>query len=174
MPGITLSAISQAEQKEVQKFLEKHKTFPYSFGWSKTITTGNFATADGSSTVKFFSQTFQPKQYLGVVAVACNYIITPNTVVDIFAVSITYGATAQYTLGTYTQIPGQDVYELKSNGGAINDFQVFYPLNWWMEPNSQIQIIVAAGVTTVTANSSSNVFQGKVILHTIQTQIGAS
>jgi len=38
---------------------------------------------------------------------------------------------------------------LISNGGAINDFQVFYPLGWYVEAGTPLYIHVFVGQTAL-------------------------
>ncbi len=164
---ISISRLSQAEQKELWQFLNKRKVYPAAWRFLGTINATNFPTTDGSNG-SYRTDSYTPGADVGIVAVSANFIITPNTTVDTFALAVSYAST--YSLSSAQQVEGAEIYELKSNGGAINDFEVFFPLNWYVEAGKTIYMHWFAGATTVAAGTST--FQGKFIFHTLQTRMG--
>ena len=172
MPGgsISRALLNPQESKELLRHLEKHKVYPYKFRYKKAINNTLFDTADSGGGGRYFTLTWNPSYYTGIVYFGCNYIITPNTTVGTFAVAISYSST--FTLGDNTSptaidLEGTDAYMLLSNGAAINDFQVFFPLNWYLEKGRSIYVHVWADTTTCTAGTST--FQGQMTFGTLVT-----
>jgi hypothetical protein len=113
---------------------------------------------------------FTPKEITGIVSIATSFIITPNTAVDIFALVVSYKPTITFADNAVPTLPDDeagDIYQLLSNGGAINDFQVFYPLNWYLERDKPIYMHVFAGALTVAGASTT--ITGHFILGTLPT-----
>lgn len=164
---VRTATISKVEQDQLLQHLSKHPIYPYSFRFRKTTNVASFPHADGALG-NYFSFMWQPKVTLGVVSLAVNYILTPNTTVDVFVVAVSYKPSYSIAdaTGNLPEDEGSEIYELKSNGGAINDFQVFYPLNWFVEKNQPLYVHVFAGITTITAATA--VMQGHVTFGTLQ------
>lgn len=168
---ITKADLSQKQKNALIDHSRVHKVYPYPFIFRKSIIAANFTKADGTIG-SYFTMTFTAKEILPIVSFATSFIITPNTVVDLFAIVISYKSTMSMADGASLTEPtdeGSKSYQLLSNGGAINDFQVFYPLNWYMERQSKIYMHVFAGKTTIDAASATNVITGQVILGTMPT-----
>jgi hypothetical protein len=168
---ITKSNLSQPEKKALIDHSRKHKLYPYLYQFRKPIIAANFGTADGAIG-SYFTMEFTAPEILPIVSFATSFIITPNTIVDIFALVISYKPTMSMADAASVVKPtdeGNKTYQLLSNGGAINDFQVFYPLDWYMERGSKIYMHVYAGATTIAAATATNIMTGQVVLGTLPT-----
>lgn len=164
----TRPILNQKEYEELRTALLKHKLYPFKYRINKAITIGNFPTADGSATARYFSFQFTPPQATGIVTLATNLIITPETTFDIFGIVASFAPALTLADNPSLTVPGDeanDWYELVLNGGAINDFQVFFPLNVFVEARQTIYFHVFAGNTTVTAATST--MRGQIILGTL-------
>jgi hypothetical protein len=158
--------ISKEEQQLLLQHLRKHVIYPYREQFRLTTNSTNFPNQDGSGPAIgfYFTYTFQPVTTLGIVSLAAGFILTPNTTVDLFAMQVSYKPTM--TMANQTAWSEADViYQLMSNGGAINDFQVFYPLNWYVEKNQPIYVHVYAGTSTISAATA--VMTGHITLGTL-------
>jgi len=164
---VRTATISKVEQTQLLSHLSKHPIYPYTFRFRKTVNAANFPLPDGGLG-SYFSFKWQPIVTLGVVSIATNYILTPNTTVDVFALAVSYKATYSIAdvVGNTPADEASDIYELKANGGSINDFQVFYPLNWFVEKTQPLYVHVFAGAATVAAASA--VMQGRITFGTLQ------
>jgi hypothetical protein len=168
---ITRSTFNTEEMQRLKLHLEKHKVYPFQYRFRKVINSSNFGTADGSIG-SYFTLTFTPNVHLGIVSMATNFVVTPNTSVGIFMLAASYRSTVTLADNTATGTPddeANEIYRLMSNGGAINDFQVFYPLNWYLEAGKPFYLHVYADATTVAANNTT--ITGHFILGTLLTGI---
>lgn len=166
---ISKADLTPAEKAALISHNRKHKVYPYPYIFRKTIDATHFTTADGAIG-SFFTMSFTAKEILPIVSMATSFIITPNTTVGLFALVVSYSpkvSMADQALLTAPSDEGNKIYQLLSNGGAINDFQVFYPLDWYMERGSQIFMHVFADATTVAAGTST--ITGQFILGTMPT-----
>jgi len=168
---MTKSNLTQVEKNALITHSRKHKIYPQPFVFRKSIVAADFTIADGTIG-SYFTMAFTAPEILPIVSFATSFIITPNTLVDIFAIVISYKSTM--TMGDGTSLTkatdeGSKAYQLLSNGGAINDFQVFYPLNWYMERGSKLYMHVYAGKTTIDAAVATNMMTGQIILGTMPT-----
>lgn len=164
---ITKPQISKDEQLKLVAHMLKHKTYPYKFQWNRAInnTTFNVATGNG---VRNFTLTFRVNEVTPIISLATNFVVTPNTTVGIFGITVSYKPLLSFADNASATVPddeGGDIYQLISNGGAINDFQVFYPLNWYMDRTSQVYVHVFADTTTCTAGTST--MAGQIIFGTL-------
>lgn len=167
---ITKAVLNKAEQEKLVQHALKHKDYPYKFIFNKTINNTNFNVASGGSGFRNFTLTFNVKEITPIISLATNFIITPNTTVGTFGIVVSYKSTISFAdnaSATVVDDEGGDIYQLLSNGGAINDFQVFYPLNWYLDRISKIYVHVFADTTTCTAGTSS--ILGQVIFGTLPT-----
>ncbi len=165
----TKSNLTRDDQTGLVKHIQKNKNYPYDFPFRRTINGTVFNNADGSIG-SYFTKAFTAREILPIISISAVYIITPNTTVDIFCVAVSYNSVFSLADSTNDTLPGGEggvIYRLLSNGGAINDFQVFYPTDWYMERNSKIYVHVYAGATTVTAGTST--ITGSIILGTLPT-----
>lgn len=155
--GISLPTLSREETQKLYDHLRKHKIYPYQFRFRKLINAANFPNVDGALG-SYFTLAFTPANYLGVVSLATNFIITPNTTIGEFCLAISYSNVLTLADNGAPTVPdgeGQVIYQLKSNGGAINDFQVFYPLNWFVEARKPLYIHFWADAATVAAAAAT-------------------
>jgi len=164
---VRTATISKVEQDQLLQHLSKHPIYPYTFRFRRTVDAANFPLADGGLG-SYFSFKWQPIVTVGVVSIACNYILTPNTTVDVFALAVSYKPvyTIANATGNTPADEANDIYELKANGGSINDFQVFYPLNWFVEKTQPLYVHVFAGAATVAAGTAT--MQGRITFGTLQ------
>ncbi|HXT00362.1 MAG TPA: hypothetical protein VN915_06780 [Elusimicrobiota bacterium] len=177
MPPISKACLSDQDKKDLVAFSEKHKIYPYRYRFNKLISTTAFnKTAAGPiqganpGLGSYFTLSFTPKEITPIIYIATSFIVLPNTSVDIFALVVSYNSTISFADNVNAGLPddeAQDTYQLLSNGGAINDFQVFYPVNWFLERGRTIYMHVYAGPTVVAAASSYIV--GHFILGTLPT-----
>lgn len=168
---ISKADLTQAEKIALISHSRKHKVYPVPFVFRKPLVAASFGTADGAIG-SYFTMAFTAPEITPIVSFATSFIITPNTLVDIFAIVISYKPTMSMADGASLTKPtdeGSKAYQLLSNGGAINDFQVFYPLNWYLERGSKLYMHVYAGATTIAAALATNVMTGQVILGTMPT-----
>jgi len=168
--AISRASLSRDQDDELLKHLSKHKIYPYKFRIKKTINNTNFGVADVSGGGRYFALTWTPSYYTGVIYLAANFIISPNTTVGTFALAVSYAPT--FSMGDNANpakidLEGTDVYTLISNGSAINDFQVFFPLDWYLEAKRPLSLFVWADTTTCTAGSST--IQGQFTYGTMVT-----
>lgn len=167
---ISKPMLSKEEQDRLVSHIMKHKTYPFMYRWAKTINNTNFDVASGGSGFRNFTLTFQVREKTPIHSIAANFIVTPNTTVGTFGIALSYKSTISFADNANAGIPddeGSEVYMLLSNGGAINDFQVFYPLNFYMDRAFPLYVHVFADTTTCTAGTSTMV--GRVILGTMPT-----
>jgi hypothetical protein len=167
---ISRSVLNDKENQELLEHLKKHKVYPYKYKIKKTINSTNFINNDVPGGGGYFTYAFTPQLYLGIVYLAANFIITPNTVVGTFALAISYASVFSFgdnAVSTLPDLEGTDTYMLLSNGGAINDFQVFFPLNWYLETNKTIYIHGWADSATILIASA--VMQGQFTFGTLVT-----
>lgn len=168
---ISKADLTQQEKNALISHSRKHKVYPYPFVFRKPLVAASFTTADGTIG-SYFTMTFTAPEILPIVSIATSFIITPNTLVDIFALVVSYNPTMSMADGAALTRPtneGSKMYQLLSNGGAINDFQVFYPLNWFMERGSKLYMHVYAGATTIAAATATNIMTGQFIIGTMPT-----
>jgi hypothetical protein len=164
----TRALLNQEEYEALRSHLRKHKLYPFSYSIRKLISAANFPTADGGGIVKYFTLSFTPEQAMGVVSLATNLVITPETTFGIMGLQMSYKPTlslADNTVATSPNNEGNNAYNLILNGGAINDFQVFFPLNFYLESRQTIYIHVFANNAVVAAASSN--MTGQIILGTL-------
>ncbi len=164
----TKAILSKDEQARLVQHVTKHKTYPFEYRWNRAINNTLF---DLSVTgFRYFTLTFTTKEILPIISLATSFIVTPNTTVGAFGIVLSYKSVLSLADNVAAGVPddeGGNIYQLLSNGGAINDFQVFYPLNWYMDRNSPMYIHVFADTTTATAGTSTML--GHVILGTLPT-----
>lgn len=149
--------LSREEYAALGSHLLKHKIYPYEIAeFSRAINGTNFATADGSLG-SYFTLTWTPQQKLGIVTVAANFIITDNSKVGTFAMMLSYKNTVslQDKTGTPPINEGNRFYSLISNGGAINDLQNYFPLNFYVEAGQPIYLHVWGDNASVTAGTAT-------------------
>lgn len=167
---ITRSLLDPAQKIALQKHLLQHKVYPYRYRMRAAINETNFATAD-STIGHYFTRQFTPQFATGIVSIAAGFIITPNTTTGIFALVGSYRSTLTMAdLAGNTPDEGAEIYSLISNGGAINDFQVFFPLNWYVEAGKTFYIHAWADETTIDAGTST--LTGHFTLGTLVTDQG--
>jgi hypothetical protein len=172
---IRKATYNDLERKELISFSEKHAIYPQRFRFNKKINSTNFnKTAAGNiaagSTGAYFTLTFTAKEITPIIYIASSFIILPNTTVDVFSLVASYNPVLTYADNVNAGLPddeGADTYQLLSNGGAINDFQVFYPVNWFLNRGQSIYLHVFAGPTTVAADNAY--MMGHFILGTLPT-----
>ena len=158
--GVRVAAINKDEQDQLMTFLRKHPIYPYRKRWNVAVNNTNFDTANGASpiTVRSMTLSWVPDQTVGIVSLATGFIVTPNTVVDTFGLMVSYKPTLTLADGAHAKVASDesdDIYQALSNGGALNDFQVFYSLNWLVEKGQPIYIHVFAGTATCTAATAN-------------------
>jgi len=169
--GISRNLLSDEENKKLYSHLNKHKIYPFAYRFRKLISATAFTTADGALG-SYFTLTFTPTQQLGIISLATNYIILPNTSIGAFSMLVSYRPVITMSNNTALGTPddeSNEIYELKSNGGAINDFQVFFPLTWYVETGKSLYIHFWADAATVTAGTATVV--GRIILGTMLTNL---
>jgi hypothetical protein len=172
---ISKSNINDAEKRELVSFSEKHKIYPFRYRFNKLMNAANFPKAaagniGAGATGSYFTLTFTAKEVTPIIYIATSYIILPNTTVDAFALVVSYNPTLSFADNVNALLPddeASDTYQLLSNGGAINDFQVFYPVNWFLARGQSIYMHVFAGPTTITAANAY--VMGHFILGTVPT-----
>lgn len=169
--GVRVAAITKTEQDALLVFLRKNPVYPFRKRFNVAVNNTTFDTANAASPVAVRSMTlsWRPTETVGIVSLAVGAIVTPNTTVDVFGVVISYKPTLTLADGTHAEVPdneSDDIYQVLSNGGAINDFQDFYPLNWLVERGQYIYAHIFAGTTTCTAATSS--IMGHVIFGTLK------
>lgn len=167
----TKPLLSSAEKELLWRHLLKHKAYPYTFDIRQTTSAANFPTQDGAIG-DYRTYTFTPPYALGIVGIATGFIITANSVTGLFAVVNSYRSTMSMAEGPSQTVPneGQQVYKNISNGGAINDFQVFFPLNIYVEANKPFYTHVWVDRTNITTGTA--VLTGHITLWTLPTDIG--
>lgn len=161
----TRAILTQAEYESLRSHLKKHKIYPYSYAIRKAISAANFTLTDGASVVKYFTYTFTPPEATGIVSLATNLVITPETTFGLLGLQLSYKSTLSLADNVSAVKPndeGTEAYNIMVNGGAINDFQVFFPLNYYVESRQPIYIHVYADSTTVSAGTST--LTGRIIL----------
>lgn len=158
MGALTHAALTAKDDAMLLNHLRKHKTYPYSFRIKKTINAATFTRADAAGGGSFFTFTFRPNNYVGIISIAANMILRPNTTIGRFAYVVSYNNALTFadnpTL-TAQATEAQEVYQLATNGGAVNDYQVFYPLDWFVEKGSPLYIHVWADSINVAAGAST-------------------
>ena len=153
---VKLAALSKEEQTQLLTHLRKHPIYPVTFKCRQTTNGTNFPKVDGGIG-QYRTYAYTPGVVEGVVSIAANYILTPNTTVDMFVLAVSYKPTFTMQDNGSVDTPqdqGSEIYQLLSNGGAINDFQVFYPLNWYLEKSQTIYMHLWVGASTITAASA--------------------
>ena len=158
--------LTQTEYEALRSHLRKHKSYPYNFGISKNIDNTDFATT-GVTGFRYFTLQFTPTVETGIVSLATNLVITPETTFGVMGIQMSYASTltlADNSVATAPLNEGTVAYNLFVNGGAINDFQVFYPLNYYVRSRETMYIHVFADTTTCTAGSSD--MRGQIVLGT--------
>lgn len=168
MGAQTHPSLSDEDEARLLLHLRKHKVYPYLYRFKKTINAGNFTRTDTPGGGSFFTFTFRPDNYVGIVGIATNMILSPNTTIGRFAITISYDNNVN--LGDNASLnafdsEAQEIYQLVTNGGAINDFQVFYPLNWFVERGKPVFIHVWADSSTVATGTA--ILAGHIILGTL-------
>lgn len=164
----TRPILLQEEYESLRKHLRQHKTYPFSYSIRKVINAANFPLTDGGSIVKYFTLQFTPDVSVGIVSLATNLIITPETTFGIFGLQMSYKPTLSLADNPSATAPaneGNNAYNLVTNGGAINDFQVFFPLNFYLESRQTMYLHVFANDAIVAAASSN--MTGQIILGTL-------
>ena len=164
----TKPILSQEEYEALRKHLKQHKLYPYSYSIRKTINAAAFPTADGGAIVKYFSLEFTPPTAVGIVSLATNIIITPETSFGIMGIQLSYSpllSLADNPTATAPANEGTTAYNIIVNGGAINDFQVFFPLNLFVESRQTAYLHVFANNALVAAATSN--MTGQIILGTL-------
>lgn len=167
---ITRNNLSDAERKELADHAKKYKVYPYRYRINRVVNATNFPTSETSG-FKYYTRAFIAAEVLPIISIAASLILTPNTVVGTFGIVLSYNSVLSFVDGT-ADTPDEEgtvIYQLLSNGGAINDFQVFYPTNWYMERNSKIYLHVFADATRVAAADTTAV--GHVVLGTMPTGV---
>lgn len=167
--------LSAQESVELVSFSEKHKIYPYRYRFNKLMNAANFPKAAagaiaGAGTGSYLTLSFTAKEITPIIYIATSYIILPNTTVDAFALVVSYNQTLSFADNANVGVPDDeaaDTYQLLSNGGAINDFQVFYPVNWFLNRGQSIYMHVFAGPTTIAAANAY--VMGHFILGTLPT-----
>lgn len=167
---ITKSNLTQADKDALILHSRKHKVYPYPYQFERVINAANFPnTASPVSLIKYFTMSFTAPEILPIISIAAGFILSPNTTVGIFGIVVSYKPTLSLADGSNT-LPtdeGSVIYKLISNGGAINDFQVFYPTDWYLERLSKLYIHVFADNATVGA--ASTLIIGHTILGSLST-----
>lgn len=159
---MTKALLGQAARDELVRFSQEHKIYPYRYRINKKINATNFnksaaGSIAGAGTGSYFTLSFTPPEITPIIYIATSFIILPNTSVDVYSLVVSYNSVLSYADNANANQPddeGSDTYQLLSNGGAINDFQVFYPVNWYVERKKPIYFHVFAGPTIVAADSS--------------------
>lgn len=159
---ISKAQLDDVQRKQLVAFSQAHKIYPYRYRFNKKINSTNFnksaaGAIQGGGTGSYFTLSFSPKEITPVIYIATAFIILPNTSVDVFALVVSYNPVLTFADNANAGRPddeASDTYMLLSNGGAINDFQVFYPVNWYVERSKPLYMHVFAGPTIVTADSS--------------------
>lgn len=168
---ITKSNLSDQERLDLATHASKYKVYPYRYRINRTVNAANFTKADPSSTVKYYTRAFKANEVLPIISFATSLILTPNTSVGLFGLALSYNSVFDLSDGT-TDAPDEEgtiIYQILSNGGAINDFQVFYPTDWYMERTTKIYLHVFADNTRVAAADTTAV--GHVVLGTMPTGV---
>jgi hypothetical protein len=85
--------------------------------------------------------------------------ITPSTVVDLFGIAISYAATLDFSDGAGAGAGGADeeatqIYQLLAQGGAINDFQVYFPLGAYLEKGTPLYVHFFGGHGSIAAGGT--------------------
>lgn len=168
MGAISHAELTDKENAALLAHLRKHKTYPYLFRLKKAITAGNFTKVDAPGGGSYFTFEFRPNNYVGVISFATNLILSPNTTIGRFAITMSYNSVVN--LGDNTSLTkfdteAQEIYQLVTNGGAINDYQVTYPLNWFVERAKPLFIHIWADAATVAAGTAT--LAGHIILGTL-------
>lgn len=183
--GISKTPISDEERKKLWLHLQKHKIYPFRFPFDRGFNFIDFPNADLSVGTgiagRYFTFEFRPDNYLGIVSIATNFIIVDlNTVTEpppVYSLFVSYNkviSTQDALSLTKPQDEGNVIYQLSASGGAINDFQVFYPLNWYVESNKPIFMHVWASTSGGNENFTSpekGRMKGHFILGTLLTGI---
>lgn len=160
------SLLNQVEYDALRSHLRKHKAYPYNFGIAKNIDNTDF-TRTTVTGFRYFTFQFTPQVETGIVSIATNLLITPETTFGQFGIQLSYGPDLTLADNTVLTAPlneGVVAYNLFVNGGAINDFQVFYPLNFLVRSKETLFIHVFADTTTCTAGTSD--IRGQIVLGT--------
>ncbi len=156
--------LTQEEYESLRSHLRKHKAYPYNYQIAKTINNTNF-TATTVSGFRYFTFEFAPVTDTGIVSLATNLLITPETT---FGIQLSYAPTLSLADNPTLLAPANEgavAYNLFVNGGAINDFQVFFPLDYYVRAKQEtIYLHVFADTTTCTAGTST--MRGQMILGT--------
>lgn len=158
--------LNQAEIEALRLHLRKHKTYPYNYGISNNIDNTDFNIA-GPTGYRYFTYEFTPQVETGIVSLATNLLITPETTFGQFGIQLSYGSTLTLAGNSVKTTPlneGVVAYNLFTNGGAINDFQVFFPLDFFVRSRETVYIHVFADTTTCTAGTAD--IRGQIILGT--------
>lgn len=171
MPGgaIQKANLGPEDRKNLVEDLGKRKIYPITYKWNKLITAITFPNVDVGGVGNYFTMSFTPRELTGIISIAAGYIVTPNTNVDIFNVVCSYKSVL--SMGDITNLnapndEGGDIYQLLSNGASINDFQVFFPLNWYVARNQSFFIHVFAGAASLGGGTT---IRGRVTLGCLTT-----
>lgn len=160
--------LTQVELDSLRSHLLKHKSYPYTYVINRGITAANFPSTDASSlALRYYTLQFTPTVDTGIVSLATGILIKPETTFGMFGLQMSYKDTLNWTDNPTLVKPaneGNGVYGLITNGGAINDFQVFFPLDYFVRANETMYIHVYADATTIAAATSTMI--GGIILGT--------
>ncbi len=167
MGAQTFPNLSAVDEARLLLHLRKHKIYPYRYSFLKTTNAATFDTADGALG-SYLTFTLRPNNYTGVVSIATNMILSPNTTIGRYAITFSYNQVltlADQAALTNFDTEAQEIYQLVTNGGAINDFQVFYPLNWFIEKGRPLFIHLWVDAATITAGTAT--IAGSIIVGTL-------
>lgn len=157
--------LNQPEIESLRSHLRKHKAYPYNFGVNQAI---NNTTFDSTVTgFRYFTLQFTPTVETGIVSLATNLLITPETTFGMLGIQLSYASTLTLAGNTVLTAPlneGNVCYNLFVNGGAINDFQVFFPLNYFLRSRETMFIHIFSDTTICTAGTST--MRGQIIVGT--------
>jgi hypothetical protein len=163
---IRRAILDDAERQALMKHLQKHAIYPFRMPFNKTVSSTFFASS--GTLVKYGTIKWTPDNHLGIVSIAANFLITPNTSVANYGLAVSYSSVySDADIGTSKLEEAQQIYELKAQGGSICDFQVFYPLTWYVEANTPIYVHLFADSARVTAGT--DIMSGQVIFGTLLT-----
>lgn len=164
MAGGTISRaiLNPEESQQLVKFLDKHRIYPYKFKFNKTINNTNFNKVDSAGGGRYFTLSWAPSFYTGIVYFGANWIVTPNSTVGNFSATVSYASTISFADNaspTAIDLEGTDALTILSAGSTLNELVPFFPLNWSIETGKTIYVHVWADTTTCSAGTSSIIGQ---------------
>lgn len=166
---------TKEEQERLWDHLRRSRSYPHRFAFSVVANTTTFDNAPANDPCRNARiKQIEFNSYVGLVALQINLLTLPVATSGIFGLAISYADTFRFVntdgntvAPNVVEEQGQVIYQLVSQGGSIADFEIFYPLNFLVEPSKKRLNIFLFSNTT----DGSITFDGHVLLHVMQTGV---